>query len=258
MIVASPLKRTIYTALYSFPEVIAKRQITVVALPELQETSNLPCDTGSDPDELSREFSGMPVDLSLVHNGWNNKQDRWAPTSAKIEERSQKAREWLRDQKASSIVVVTHGGLLHYLTEDWSDMDKTQGRSIPSPYPVYLPFGVEKYGVLGRLMRLIIRPRPESNTCLLETSTPPQTANRKTGTGWANTEFRSYTYSPVSNKKDDAYATIVETEESRVRRRGLEKPLSPAEQTNLRRTANNDLKEGNVTNSNAVKIASKV
>lgn len=69
------MTRTIYTALLSFEKVIKEKGLKVVALPELQETSNVPCDTGSDVEDLKRmvEERGLPVDLSLVTEGWNVK-----------------------------------------------------------------------------------------------------------------------------------------------------------------------------------------
>jgi hypothetical protein len=45
----------------------------LIALPDTQETSDVPCDTGSEPEALQEEFAGKPVDLELVHKGWNNK-----------------------------------------------------------------------------------------------------------------------------------------------------------------------------------------
>lgn len=78
------------------------------------------------------------------------------------------------------------------------------------------------------------------------------------GTGWANTEFRTYTFDPSSG--DDA--ALVETEESQTRRRGIEKPLSVAEHSNLNRTVTNDLKEKESSKTeaqkNAITISSKV
>lgn len=74
--VASPLRRTIRTALLSFEPVFeAHKDFKLVLLPEAQETSDVPCDTGSDPAVLQTDFvdRGQPVDLSLVHEGWNSK-----------------------------------------------------------------------------------------------------------------------------------------------------------------------------------------
>jgi broad specificity phosphatase PhoE len=133
-LVASPLRRTLYTCLLSFPTEV-QRGLKVVALPELQETSDLPCDTGSEPSVLASEFgSGRfagTVDLGLAKEGWNTKQGRWSPNTSAIEARARDARIWLRNlaQSASrssngdiDIVVVTHGGYLHYFTEDVSTL----------------------------------------------------------------------------------------------------------------------------------------
>lgn len=127
LVVASPLKRTIYTALLGFCDDIAQKDLRVIALPELQETSDLPCDTGSDFEELRREFEGKPVDLSLVKGGWNSKAGVWASTSNRINARAREARRWLRDRDEHDVVVVTHGGFLHYFTEDWDDYNRFTG-----------------------------------------------------------------------------------------------------------------------------------
>lgn len=170
----------------------------VVALPELQETSDLPCDTGSDVSVLEAEFgAGGVVDLGLVGEGWNGKVGRWSPAASAIEARAREARVWLRDlareahtqggdgngdgDKDVDIVVVTHGGFLHYFTEDWE--------------------GNEKF----------------------------------TGTGWANTEVRSYEF--VDAGMGDEAASLVETRESRRARRGSERGLSGDEQRQLRASA---------------------
>lgn len=66
------------------------------------------------------------------------------------------------------------------------------------------------------------------------------------GTGWANTEFRSYTFDPATLPSSSSSApdeppsySLVETPESRARRAGTDKPLSEAEQRNLKQTAHN-------------------
>ena len=116
LIVASPLRRTICTAIHSFPTEL-EQGMKVVALPEVQETSDLPCDTGSDLDVLREEFAQKPVELGLVKEGWDSKKGKWAATSNAIEARAREARVWLRDRTEDEIVVVTHGGFLHFLTE---------------------------------------------------------------------------------------------------------------------------------------------
>lgn len=76
LVVSSPLRRTIYTALQSFGPIFDERKdLKLVLLPDIQETSDVPCDTGSDPEVLRKEIEekGLPVDLSLIHDGWNSK-----------------------------------------------------------------------------------------------------------------------------------------------------------------------------------------
>lgn len=96
---------------------------------------------------------------------------RYAPINAALRERARAARRWLKARPEKEIVMVTHGGFLHYFTEDWEDHSQYQG------------------------------------------------------TGWSNTEFRSYTFSDEDHNADlegqavnGDNATLVETAESRQRR----------------------------------------
>lgn len=109
LIVSSPIRRTIDTSLQSFGNTIKTKGLTIIALPEVQETSALPCDTGSNPEVLATEFAGEPVDFSLVHPGWNFKTGKWAPDQKAIAQRALEAREWLFQRPENEIVVVTHG-----------------------------------------------------------------------------------------------------------------------------------------------------
>lgn len=126
LLVASPLRRTIYTTLLGFkPEI--ERGMTVIALPEVQETADVPCDTGTDIGILKKEMESKPVDLSRVMEGWNSKTGRWAPNAEALELRAREARQWLKARPEKEIVLVTHGGLLHYLTEEWTDYKQALG-----------------------------------------------------------------------------------------------------------------------------------
>lgn len=78
LVVSSPLRRTLYTALYSFEPVFKRRdgvRVRLIAQPDIQETSDAACDTGSDVRLLRGEFGGddSPVDLSFLYEGWNDK-----------------------------------------------------------------------------------------------------------------------------------------------------------------------------------------
>ncbi|KAG8532809.1 uncharacterized protein KY384_002687 [Bacidia gigantensis] len=126
LIVCSPLRRTIYTALLGFKQDI-DRCGKVIALPEAQETANVPCDTGSDLSALRKEMADKPVDLSLVMEGWNSKTDRWSPTATAIEKRAREARQWLKARPEKQIVLVTHGGFVHFFTEDWTGYKLSMG-----------------------------------------------------------------------------------------------------------------------------------
>ena len=201
-IVASPLRRTLYTALESFPTLVQPpKGLKVIALPEIQETSDLPCDTGSALELLQREFGvggdgekwNGCVDLSLVTDGWNDKSTgtAWAPDKPSVERRAQKARLYLRKLaqdferdtgEEAHIVVVTHGGLLHFLTEDWCG---------------YV---------------------------------------QQAGTGWANTEFRTYNFKTVEESTRDGVdmASVQEKRESLQRREGKEKSLTADEEREAR------------------------
>lgn len=127
LIVSSPLKRTIRTALIAFGEPLRAKSLKVICLQGLQETSALPCDTGTPRDQLELEFKGQPVDFSYVTPGWDCKVGRWAPDAEAIEMRARQVRLWLRDRPEKEIVCVTHAGFLHYLTENWSEHDQFTG-----------------------------------------------------------------------------------------------------------------------------------
>lgn len=79
------------------------------------------------------------------------------------------------------------------------------------------------------------------------------------GTGWTNTEFRTYEFDPA---KSDS-ASLKETDESCTRRRGAEKPLTEAENRNLKRVATIDAEKasynkGAMQTSNMAKAQAKV
>ena len=189
LVIASPLHRTLATALLAFPTLISAER-PIIAFPLIQETSDLPCDTGSDVEVLKQEYGDNPkVDLSLVHEGWNDKSGTYAPTARAIEDRARSARQWLRARTEQDVIVVTHGGLLHYLTGDWAGSAKFDG------------------------------------------------------TGWANCEFRSYRFVDSDEEQEGAppeNAGILETDESRRRRRGTEKPWTKEETAQFKETASKE------------------
>lgn len=116
LIVSSPIRRTLYTSLLSFKDSIKSKGLHIIALPEIQETSAQPCDTGSSPIELRNEFHEHPIDFALVQADWNVKTGRWSQDWHACRQRAQEAREWLHQRPEKEIVVVTHGAYRLFLT----------------------------------------------------------------------------------------------------------------------------------------------
>jgi broad specificity phosphatase PhoE len=141
LIVSSPMTRALQSANIIFgPFLKDDPSKRIVGVPDAQETSDDPCDIGSDPDLLKRRCQDhdWPVDLSLTRNGWNDKsiQSPYSPSSIAIMRRARATRRFLRKQAQTlqrqgaqniNIALVAHGGFLHYLTEDWEDADKRPG-----------------------------------------------------------------------------------------------------------------------------------
>ena len=107
----------------------------ILAIPDAQETSSDPCDIGTDLPSLSSFIASQdppwPVDLSLLTNTWNHKSfhSRYSPHSDAIKARARATRLFLREKVAElaanegrgdiQIVLVSHGGFLHYFSDDW-------------------------------------------------------------------------------------------------------------------------------------------
>ncbi|KAK3939078.1 histidine phosphatase superfamily [Diplogelasinospora grovesii] len=202
-LVSSPMRRTLYTCLLSFAPAAKRPGMKVIALPEVQEVSCLPCDTGFSPRRLVAEFETDSahlgaVDFSRVDDRWNDKTEKspWAPDMTKLETRARNARVWLRELgrtyeqetgRDAHIVVVTHGGILHFITQDWD-------------------------GVM-----------PER------------------GTGWDNTEYRSYRFADPEGKDEEA--KLQETDVSWRRRRGSAKGLTDTEMMELKAAVQGKMKK---------------
>lgn len=255
LIVSSPLRRTLYTAILGFAPALANGhcQPNVIALPELQETSQNICDIGSDLDKLRDEIKEkrLPVDLSLVPERWNIKTDdsKWAANAPALAKRAKEARIYLRDkalelqkggEKDPQIVILTHGGYLHYLTEDWEGSENYHGkpRSPPSAKSASGELGHSLFSILISWILLV--------TAFIR-SQIERFPWHAPGTGWNNAEYRSFTFANLdpSNPSntfsttingtqipghitvnDYENATMSETAKSRARR-GKSEPQAP-------------------------------
>lgn len=143
LVVSSPMARAIQTAAIIFePALTANGKCAeeILALPDLQETSDDACDTGLNPTTLEGAAiqHAWPVDLSQVGEGWNDKSmsSRYSPAADAIRIRARAARNYLKYRLHElvqqgdgdcQIAVVTHGSFLHFITEDWEDAVQNPG-----------------------------------------------------------------------------------------------------------------------------------
>ena len=72
LLVSSPLKRTIQTTLLGFKKQV-ESGVKVEILAELQEATDLPCDTGSNRDDLEKEELFNGLDFSGLPDDWTSK-----------------------------------------------------------------------------------------------------------------------------------------------------------------------------------------
>lgn len=129
-VIASPMSRAIQTSIEAF---VRPKLGPVVAFDLVQETSDAPNDIGSSVDVLRTRF-GKSADLTRVRESWTDKSEGafFEPEWNKLLDRTREARKTLRDmakESDSDIVVVSHGGVLHFLTDDWQGLSPQQRKS---------------------------------------------------------------------------------------------------------------------------------
>ncbi|KAG5952717.1 hypothetical protein E4U53_000053 [Claviceps sorghi] len=120
-LVSSPMRRTIHTCNLAFGG--PGHLYPIILLDTLQEVSASPCDTGSGSDALLDEY-GYNIDVEHLRDGWTDKGrgSPFEPSVAAVTARAREARLALLDiaeHADGDVVVVTHGGFLHFLTDDW-------------------------------------------------------------------------------------------------------------------------------------------
>jgi len=65
------------------------------------------------------------VDKAYMQEG------KWAPAIGSLMKRAEVARQWLSERPDREIVVVSHGGFLHFLTDDWVNVINPHGMLLP-------------------------------------------------------------------------------------------------------------------------------
>jgi len=136
LLCASPLRRALQTTMYAF-EPVTQRGMKITALPDAQEGTNAPSDTGSPVEVLAAEF-GDKVDLVNVHGPWYVKEGRYAFDMKSLHTRAESLREWLYERKEGEIALVTHGYFAHYLT---GNID-AQGNQLGELWGRWIPKGM--------------------------------------------------------------------------------------------------------------------
>ncbi|KAJ5317765.1 hypothetical protein PENANT_c004G08181 [Penicillium antarcticum] len=214
LVCASPMRRAIYTGLEAFGSVLQEQQGTkLIALPDLQEVSDFPCDVGSDIVSLRKEINdaNLPVDLSFVEGDWTSKTGRYEGTLGKLRVRARDARNWLKNRPEKEIVVVSHGNFLHFLTEDWEDGCKHDATSWTNvEYRTY-EFAEEKNGSLEQLDDAPLQETTESRHRRGKFNTSPTREAQKVICeqmliGWAEQGY------PVGTSKESTSVEVIEVE----------------------------------------------
>ncbi|PUU75616.1 hypothetical protein B9Z19DRAFT_1131019 [Tuber borchii] len=83
--------------------------VKVKFLAELQETSDMPSDTGSSRDVLEKEELFQGLDFSGLPDDWTSKKGKWAPDPDSLRERARIVRKWLKSRSEDHVVAVSHG-----------------------------------------------------------------------------------------------------------------------------------------------------
>ena len=136
-VVTSPLTRTIETTIAGFGAILDKKFVggirgreggaKLILDPDLQERSDLPCDTGSELGTLRSRFPDL--DISSLGEEWYVKEGAHAADDAAVAARARSVRRRLQSladelveggvpETKRDIVVVTHGVFMQFLAED--------------------------------------------------------------------------------------------------------------------------------------------
>jgi broad specificity phosphatase PhoE len=134
VVMTSPLTRTLQTTLAAFATTLDSSSLKsggredgarLLIDRDLQERSNLPCDTGSPRASLEEAFPALSLDDLDDH--WFVKEGPYAHDETTVRQRAQRVRQKLVDvagllesgmMQRRNIVVVTHGVFMKFLAED--------------------------------------------------------------------------------------------------------------------------------------------
>jgi len=119
LIVISPLLRTIETGQIVLEYFLRSNlNVPVILHPDIQETGEGPCDTGSSVEKVKEfvKIFEVKVDLSLITETSHIKTGRYKDTWTTLQKRLNDFVLWLKRRKESRILIVSHHGVLLHLT----------------------------------------------------------------------------------------------------------------------------------------------
>ncbi len=105
LVIASPMKRTLQTALLIFP----KRNVPIIVNQDLAEHKCAQCNLGSKADVLENEFPQF--DFSSLTKKWNHLE-----SSYQFQMRVDDFNKVVSDKKVKAIAIVSHAGYIKRLT----------------------------------------------------------------------------------------------------------------------------------------------
>lgn len=128
IIVSSPLRRCLQTAIHAFGSQIKSRELRVVANPDLQEVSTSLCDTGTPLDVLREEFPDVEFPDNVFPEIWPRIRNKIPPKDGTIYadvdqallRREERIRDWIRALDDMEVIVITHGDFAHFIFDCWA------------------------------------------------------------------------------------------------------------------------------------------
>ncbi|KAI8955800.1 histidine phosphatase superfamily [Xylaria longipes] len=123
LLISSPMRRAVQTALLAFNPLI-QQGMNIILIPELQEGSARPSDTGSPPGDLQDEFGNL-VDVQFLSDDWfsaDASASYGGRDQKKVAERARQSRLYIRSVAktlgdSDHLVVVAHGGFIKHLIQ---------------------------------------------------------------------------------------------------------------------------------------------
>lgn len=109
-VMASPMRRTIQTAMIGMRPTIESRKLKLLLMPRAQETSSKPSDTGSDTVKLVEEF-GDVIDTSRMVDEWNKGEGLWEKADGGLAKRAEELKVFLHGLPYSHVALVSHGSV---------------------------------------------------------------------------------------------------------------------------------------------------